>query len=133
MSREFTPFSEFRIWVNLIKEQNIGRTLRTVVNINNTEQKNLAWNESCVSVEISNFCIVWYFKARDTHKQRDTKSPFEIMVLEILDLLKNVLAEFVVHYKSKKHYRLTEHPDFEFIEEVKKRNLAVRFIGMGSI
>ena len=131
MAQEFTPFSIFPNWINEVKIRLGKQTLRAVININTEEQKHLAWNESYISVEISNFWIMGYFKACDTHKRRDTKSPFETMVFEILDVLKNVSAEFTVYYKFKKHYRLMEHPDFQFIAQIKEKKLSDTFYWNG--
>lgn len=118
MSRDFTPFYEFRDWIKTVKKQHGFINLTTIIRIN-ADDKKVDWDESCVSVLTDVFSCPMYFKAHDTHKTPDSKSPFERMVLEIFDNVKRISKKIVVFYEPKKHYRLNEHPDFKFIEDMK--------------
>jgi len=130
MPRKFKLFSELRDWVDGVKIWLDKKMLKAIIKINMEEKKHLGPGESYISIQISNF-RTGYFKACDIRPGLYTESPFEILVLKILDFLKSVSAEFTICYEFKKHCRLREHPYFKFIARIKENLFIHKFYWNG--
>ena len=117
MEVEFDSFSNFQSWIDDIKTCFSYKLFISILAINSYEIKNIQPDESHINIYLHQLSENKWYKAVDSRKPfSKEKTPFELMVLEILDTIKKTFYTFAIKCNLKHNSKISKKPDIKMIQ-----------------